>query len=470
MRQLPYLALLLCSSAFAASPVVVNDFSRTNPVEVSRVIRVNSEADIRRAYDMARTQNRKISFASKRFSQGGHTAFNDGVVADFSGFNRVVKLDTAARQITVQGGITWAEIQQHINPHGLAVKVMQSSNVFSVGGSISANIHGRDPNYGTIAETIVSMKLMLADGSIVIASRNNRPELFYSVIGGFGSIAAIVEVTLSLTDNTRLEKRVQRVDYSGYVDSLENSLRDDTLQLHYGRCSFVPNKTLLKDCIVANYFRISDTPVTDALLPEKHVRRDRFFFNLSRKYTWGKRLRWRLQNRLIDNPGKPVQLSRNNAMRPPISFLEYRKKGRADILQEYFLPPDQFVPFMDALRDTVVQQEINLLSMTLRYIRPSEPVSLNYAGSKAIAVVLYINIDLDDDGIAKARNWTRTLVQSATELGGTYYLTYQRFPGVDQFRRAYPAWETFRQDKRRFDPGALIMNQFYDQYLATPSN
>lgn len=50
--------------------------------------------------------------------------------------------------IRVQSGATWAQIQDYINPYGLSIRVMQSSNIFTIGGSLSSNVHGRDLRHG----------------------------------------------------------------------------------------------------------------------------------------------------------------------------------------------------------------------------------------------------------------------------------------------------------------------------------
>jgi len=44
----------------------------------------------------------------------------------------------------VESGIIWDKIQEAINPLGLALKAMQSDNIFTVAGSLAANAHGRD--------------------------------------------------------------------------------------------------------------------------------------------------------------------------------------------------------------------------------------------------------------------------------------------------------------------------------------
>ena len=55
-------------------------------------------------------------------------------------------------------------------------------------------------------------------------------------------------------------------------------------------------------------------------------------------------------------------------MRPEVAFLQYNSPYDTDILQEYFVPVAQFVPFTDAIRAIFLNDKVNLLSVTIRYL------------------------------------------------------------------------------------------------------
>jgi len=69
-----------------------------------------------------------------------------------------------------------------------------------------------------------------------------------------------------------------------------------------------------------------------------------------------------LQNTFADNDSVQI-ISRNNAMRPEVAFLEYNSPYATDILQEYFVPVAQFVPFTDAVRTIFLKDKVNRLSV-----------------------------------------------------------------------------------------------------------
>ena len=76
---------------------------------------------------------------------------------------------------------------------------MQSTDIFTVGGSIAVNAHGMDHRAGSVARTIRAMRVMLPDGTIQTASPTENTELFHLVIGGYGLFGIVLNATLEIT-------------------------------------------------------------------------------------------------------------------------------------------------------------------------------------------------------------------------------------------------------------------------------
>jgi FAD/FMN-containing dehydrogenase len=443
----------------------VSDVGRLYPTEVSAVVQVREVEDIQSAMRRAKAEKLKLSIAGKRHSQGAHIAYKDAIVLDMTGFNRIVQLDPQQRILTVQSGATWADVQNFANEHGLAVKVQQASNIFSVGGSLGVNAHGRDPGFGSVIETVRAFRILLADGRIVQASRSENPELFSLAIGGFGLFGVILDVDLSLTGNDVYEKKVVELDYADYVGFFRREIQGNpAVGLHYAWPS-LSHEGFLRTMLVSTHYRTDQRPEgVFELKTERFVPVTRFFLSLSRQSQWGKDRRWSLQRRFVDRPGSSEIVSRNNAMRPEVLFLEYDSPADTDILQEYFVPLDRIANYLDDLRGAVKTYGINLLSLTVRYVPRNTEAFLSYARRESFAVVLYINQELSDAGRKAAEEWTRGLVDMALRHGGTYYLPYQLYPTREQLLRAYPEFDLFVAKKRAYDPDALFLNGFYEHY------
>jgi decaprenylphospho-beta-D-ribofuranose 2-oxidase len=464
MCRIIFIFLLISTSAYGE---YWTDISRINKENVSKILLVKSDSDVIDAIKYASQHHKKIVISGTRHSQGGHILFPEAVLLNMTSYNKILNFDIKNKRIVVQSGATWNDIQKKINPHGLSVKIMQSANIFSVGGSISANVHGRDPNYGPLLETIKSIKVALSTGEIITASQHEKTDLFYAITGGYGLLGVILEAEIELTDNIELIKTTTPIDVSEYIPLLKKNI--DQLNLHYGRCSIVRDDSFLKTCYSIDYraSRKSENmkPITTPLIDDGSNFYYSTAFNLSRNSSFGKKIRWILQKNLVDKPNKKEVITRNNAMRPPIKFLNYHSNDDTDILQEYFIPLNNFEKFMASLRNMVISNDINLLNVTLRYLRGNNKTYLPYSKEDTIAVVLYINIGLNTEAINQARNWTRNLVNMAIFHHGNYYLTYQRFPTVDQFKRSYPKWSDFIQVKNKYDPNKLFYNKFYEQYM-----
>src|SRR5919109_4789998 len=210
------IALLLYAGSFIFSysdlfrrddPLLRSDVARIAPARVSQVVDVRSVDEIRAAVRDARQRGLKVSVSGSRHSQGGQTYTAGGMVLNMRGFNHVLQIDTLMPSITVESGATWDEVQRALAPRRLAIKVMQSSNIFTVGGTLSANAHGRDVDVMQVVDVVQRFGLLLADGRVVEVSRVTNPELFSLVIGGYGLYGVILDVTPPGTRGELFEQR-----------------------------------------------------------------------------------------------------------------------------------------------------------------------------------------------------------------------------------------------------------------------
>lgn len=444
---------------------LIHDVSRLFPVEVKEIVKGKEEQTIVSAVQKANAQNMPVSIAGKRHSQGGHIFYRDALLLDMTSYNKVLGLNKKKKTIRVQSGATWADIQKYVNPYGLAVKVMQSSNIFTVGGSLSVNAHGRDVRYGPLIETVNSFRLLKPDGDIIEVSRTKDPELFSLAIGGYGLFGVILDVELQLTDNTLLETEHRHLAYTEYVDYMKKTvLADPAYHLHIARLSTAPS-SFLTDMYALNYKQVQPAVPKEymTLSEEKWVHRNKFLFGLARKYDWGKELLWEIQGKLYAE-GQSDILSRNNAMRPDIQFLDYMSEQDTDILQEYFVPTDAFVPFVDDLRSIFNRYDLNVFNVTVRYVPKNTEAVLSYSTDEMVALVPIFNHGFRGQDIETMKKATREMVDAARKYNGTYYLTYQLYPTPKQMEAVYPKSDEFFTKKKQWDPDERFMNQFYERY------
>lgn len=454
----------------------INDASCLNRTPVHGIVAVQTVDDIRHALDYARANRLKVATAGVRHSMGGQAFAPGAIVLDMRGFNRIA-LDTATRTVTVQSGATWHQIQDVLHPR-FAVKAMQSTDIFTVGGSISVNAHGMDHHAGSVGRTIRAMRVMLPDGSVRVVSRDQEPRLFRLVVGGYGLFGIILDVDLEVTDNViyRSERRV--LDYKDFPRAFTRELAQDRAYgLMYGHLSTSPGN-LLEEMLLYLYREVGGAGASVPPLGEvSQVKFRRLVFNLSKRGPAWMRLKWfaekhlepRLESCQISRTEAMGQaegcfVSRNQPMHDSVPYLRNNLARETDILHEYFIPQQGFVSFVDGLRRIVREERANLLNASVRVVHRDD-TALSYAPSDGmLAVVLYLNQATDAAGNEQMKRLTGRLIDLCSDHGGRFFLPYQLHYSAAQLERAYPEIRAFFQAKREIDPDGLLTNTFYERY------
>ncbi|WP_159885194.1 FAD-binding oxidoreductase [Paenibacillus puerhi] len=447
-------------------PFLITDYSRLHPVKVEKVVAGREEEQLIGLLKEARERKLTVSIAGQRHSQGGHTYYKDGIVLDMTSFKRILSFDPAGKTIRVQAGATWKDIQDHINPYGLSVKTMQSQNIFTVGGSISVNAHGRDIRNGSLIKSVESFRLLTAEGEIKQVSREENAVWFPLVLGGYGLFGIILDVTLTLTDDEVYRTGMQQIKVEDYPQYFRQEVQSDPdIHMHMSRISVAPDH-FLTDMYAINYRVDSTIPLQEQRslsTREAWVIPTKLAFQLNRASDWGKNLFWTWQEKYFATQQGEI-ISRNNAMRSESAFMVYHAPGKNDLLQEYFIPLDQFPSFVKSLRTVAQEEKLNLLNITVRYVNRDEEAVLSYAKEDMFALVCLFHAPLSDDGQLRFRKGVGRIIDSVIRHRGSYYLPYAAYPGKEQFQIVYPRHREFFLQKELLDPGRLFMNDFYDQY------
>ena len=204
---------------------IMSDVGKLLPTKIKRVENAEDESSLKKLVQDANVSGEKISIAGMQHSQGGQTYYPNGTMLDMKGYNEILEFDPEKKRIRVQSGVTWNDIQKKINPYGLAVQVMQSQNIFTVGGSLSVNVHGRDIRHEALIDTVEWFRLLMADGTVRNVSREENADLFPYVIGGYGLFGVILDVTLQLTNDELYETHTKVLDYKEYSSYFKNKVR-----------------------------------------------------------------------------------------------------------------------------------------------------------------------------------------------------------------------------------------------------
>ncbi|MDP9381033.1 MAG: FAD-binding oxidoreductase [Chloroflexota bacterium] len=444
----------------------VDDASRLNQTRVKEVWDIPSdpaaaERQLAALLRRAKAEKLPVSIAGARHSMGGHTIVPDGTVINMLPF-KAATLDPGTNILHVQAGARWADIIPYLDQHGRSVAVMQSNNTFSVGGSISVNAHGWQPNHPPIASTVEAFRLLRDDGSIVRCSRTENAELFSLVLGGYGLFGVILDVDLRVVPNTRYRLGHFVIPSDRYVDLYEREVNQRSdVGMVFGRLDVTPDN-FLREATLNVFYRDPENEIPP-LTPAQFEKIRRTVFRGTVGSDYGKELRWDLEKRLASAIEGKV-FSRNQLINEGIEAFENRSAESTDILHEYFIPPRQLGAFLERLRVIIPEHHGDLLNVTIRNVHPDDDSFLRYVDQEVFGLVMLFNQKRTPEGEKAMKAMTQALIDAALDEGGTYYLPYRLHATPEQFARAYPQGQKFFERKRAYDPDELFQNEFYRMY------
>lgn len=457
----------------------IDDASCLNATPIYGRLPVKSIADIQAAIVYARANGLTISAAGARHSMGGQAFVENGLVLDMSNFNQI-DIDEQNNAITVEAGATWHDIQNHLHPR-LAIKAMQSTDIFTVGGSISVNAHGMDHRVGALMRTIRSMRMVLADGTVRNVTAAGDPELFRLIVGGYGLFGIIAEAELEVTENVIYQTDRQTIDYADFPRVFaEMILPDETIGLFYAHLSTAPGASFLREALLYIFRHVA--PARNDLPPLADVgmiKMRRLIINLAKRGPLLAKAKW-FAEKHIDSlfesctvsrqaaltDGDVCLVSRNEPMHDSVPYLMNSLNWETDILHEYFVPRANLVPFIDTIRTILDEAGATLLNASVRVVN-REDNFLSYAPKDMFSLVLYINQSADAAGNYRMATLTGKLIDAALAAGGRFFLPYQLHYDALQLVRSYPEIANFFAAKSRYDPDGLFTNTFHRKYAAS---
>ena len=452
----------------------VNDASCLSRTHVAGIVAPRSERQVAEALAYARAAGLTISPAGVRHSMGGQAFRRGGIMLDMRGLNRI-ELHADRSTVTVGAGATWHDIQNAIHPR-FAVQAMQSTDIFTVGGSISVNAHGMDHRAGAVMDSIQSLRIMLGDGRIVTASREENGDLFHLAVGGYGLFGIILSAELEVAPNDIYKSQRELVATVALPGGLSSIMAEPDVGLMYAHLSTAPG-SLLDEALVYTYRAVEVAGAEREPLQEvSATRMRRLTVNLAkrspalRSFKWWaeKNLEHRFERCTVTRAqamgeGEACLVSRNDPMHDSVPYLRNALRNDTDILQEYFVPRGELLPFIAGIRELVLRHDANLLNASIRAVGEERNV-LTYAPEPAYSIVLYLNQRTDTAGNAAMARLTSDLIDLTIARGGRFFLPYQLHYSPEQLERSYPEVRDFFAAKRTWDPEGRFSNSWYERY------
>jgi len=154
-------------------------------------------ADVIRSINFARENNILLSIRGGGHSAGGLGVCDDGLVIDLSQI-KYTRIDPQAKTMAAGGGCTLGDIDNAAHVFGLATPSGFMSTTGIGGLTTGGGLGHLTRKYGLTIDNLLSVDMVLADGSFVTANANQNQDLFWAVRGGGGNFGVVTEFTFKL--------------------------------------------------------------------------------------------------------------------------------------------------------------------------------------------------------------------------------------------------------------------------------
>lgn len=111
--------------------------------------------------------------------------------------NAIAELDWLQHTITVEAGIKYGEVCEHLHHHGYALHNLASLPHISIVGAVATATHGSGIHNGNLATSVAVLEFVNAAGEVVKLSRADG-DIFHGAVVNLGALGIVTRITLDL--------------------------------------------------------------------------------------------------------------------------------------------------------------------------------------------------------------------------------------------------------------------------------
>lgn len=455
--------------------VLVNDVhSQLNTTRVFRVMEPESIDGVRSAFNLARKEEKPICIAGGRHAMGGQQFCTDGVLIDIRKLNKVLSFDAERGLIELESGVQWPRLYEYLvsaqagRPKQWTFRQKQTgADRLTMGGSLSANIHGRGLTLPPFIGDVESFRLIDAKGDLHNCSRSENPELFRLAIGGYGLFGFVYSVTLRLAQRRKLERVVEVREVNGLAGAFADRITEGYLYGDFQYAIDSKAEDFLRRGVFSCYRPAPDDaplPATRRELSEAdwvellllaHSDKNAAFRRYSSYYqATGGQIYWSDEQQMAiypDNYHRDI----DRRLQAP--------KG-TEVITEVYCERDALERFMAEVRQYALKDQVEIIYGTVRLIEQDKESFLPWARKPYACVIFNVHVEHSTRGLIKAGDIFRRLIDIGLRFGGGWYPTYHKHALRRQVDFAYPQMADFLKLKRKYDAAEFFQSDWYRHY------
>jgi FAD/FMN-containing dehydrogenase len=135
-----------------------------------------------------------------------------------------------------------------------------------------------------------------------------------------------------------------------------------------------------------------------------------------------------------------------------------------EMISELYVPRDQLGEFVADVAQEFRRTGVDVIYGTIRLIERDEETFLPWARDRFACVIFNLHTEHTPEGLERAAEGFRHLIDAAVARGGSYFLTYHRWATKEQVLQGYPQFPQFLARKREYDPDEAFQSDWYRHY------
>ncbi|MDE0545781.1 D-arabinono-1,4-lactone oxidase [Microbacterium sp. C7(2022)] len=197
------------------------NWGRSEQVRPQAVEMPRTAEAVQRSVSAAASKGMRIKAVGAGHSFTGIAVATD-VLLDLSHLTGLIAVDRERGYATFRAGTRLHQIPALLAPYGLAMENLGDIDRQSISGAISTGTHGTGERFGGIATQVVAVRMVTADGEMLLIDEEHHPELLPAVVVGLGALGILVEVTVRCVPRFVLHALEQPEDLGDVLDELAN--------------------------------------------------------------------------------------------------------------------------------------------------------------------------------------------------------------------------------------------------------
>ena len=437
-------------------------------------VEVNSSAEIK-AYEQqrerlirdlaaARANGASVGLAKSTSNLFRHRVQQNTKRIDVRSFHHVLSVDAGRRIADVEGMTTYEELADETLKFGLLPTVVPQLKTITIGGAVSGlGIESSSFRYGLVHETVEEMEILLGDGSAVVCSPTQNPDLFYGFPNSYGTLGYVLRLKVKLIPAKRFVKLThtkfsEPAKFFTEIESLCAASQFDYVdgvvfdrgEMYIVAGEFSDNAPFVSDYTYMNVFYQS-------------IRQREVDYLTARDYIWRWDTDWFWCSKHFYVQHAPVRLLAtrrllNSKTYQRIMRLAHKvlpESAAESVIQDVDIPIEHTVEFLDFLL-----REIGVLPIWICPFRSYDP-SVTYDLCGFDPRKLYVNFGFWDTvpSTHPEGHYNKKIEAKALALHGKKGLYSTAYYDEEIFWQIYnrPAYEAL---KNKYDPGRCFKDLY----------